>query len=127
MAWNMTHTICTVCIGFSCSFDNRCDHCQGWDDEKMKYVKHQTILTRKREAKRKARESRGVIISENHEQGELAFDSIESSVDDSDVSIAGSVSHEQIDQVVRDRLCDYEGAMDEKLEFFKGYTSDVSE
>ena len=39
------HSICSVCHGFVCSFDNRCDECKSWSDECMnKYIKHRRLL-----------------------------------------------------------------------------------
>ena len=51
---NDPHSHCVGCRGKSCAFDDRCDVCIEWDDDKMNsYLKHQRRLENKRRSKEK--------------------------------------------------------------------------
>ena len=42
------HTFCSVCRGFDCDLENRCEECTDWPESDMlAYVKHRKILKSK--------------------------------------------------------------------------------
>ena len=53
-----SHVICVACRGKNCNSTDRCDFCKDWTDDRMsKYLKHQATLQRKRESKRRMKET----------------------------------------------------------------------
>ena len=53
-----SHVICVGCRGKDCNLNERCDFCMAWSDERMsRYLKHQGTLKRKRESKKRMKET----------------------------------------------------------------------
>ena len=131
-----SHVICTNCRGKSCSFEDRCDLCNDWSNDKMKsYMKHQASLERKRRAKKKAKEANIPDFVNLCTGGQDAGVSLsgegvarDGGVDDAASSVAGSASSINVDELVASKFSQLgdnfrstlNSDLDDKLETF-GY------
>ena len=103
-----THTLCFECRGISCQFNERCDTCVDWDDERMSlYIAHENKLAKKREYKLKSKEK---SLSEPQGKPHDLSNSIQQIEDFSDLaSSAESLEHtRKIQSIVQNYFAKFE-------------------